>query len=124
MIKISEIGKAHNRWAILSIIFTIFFLAMILIIISFTFTFCPLLQLLQFFKSFGQTGFASGKIPTVLKSSGEIPTVLKSYRNLVIIWKTPHSFETVRKMGNDPEKKDGFETFRKMVNDLEKSVQS
>ena len=70
------------------IIFTIFLLAMILTIISFTFTLCPLLQLLQCFKSFGQTGFASGNIRIVLKSSGKwqwsgkIRTFLKPSGNL------------------------------------------
>ena len=79
-------------------IFTIFFLAMILIIISFTFTFCPLLQLLQCFKSFGQTGFAFGIIRIVLKSS----------RKLAMIRKNPDSFETVRKIGNHLENSRSF----------------
>ena len=111
MIKTSEIGNAHNRKAMNCIIFTIFFLAMILIIISFTFTFCPLLQLLQCFKSFGQTGFASGNIRTVLKSSGK----------LAMIRKNPDSFEIIRKIGNDLEKSGHFETVRKIDNHLEKS---
>ena len=90
---------------------TIFFLSMTLIIILFTFTFCPLLQLLQCFKLFGQTGFASGNIRTVFEiiqkigtDLEKIQTFLKPSRTLTIIWKNPDSFETVQKIRNDLEK--------------------
>ena len=50
------------------------------------------------FKSFGQTGYASGNIRTVLKSS----------EKLAMIRKNTDSFETVRKIGNDLEKSGQF----------------
>ena len=54
---------------------------------SFIFTICSVLQLLQ-------TGFASRKIWTVLKSSGK----------LAVIWKNPDSFEIIWKIGSHLEK--------------------
>ena len=99
---------------------------------------------MQCFKSFGQTGFASGNIWTVLKSS----------RKLTMTWKNPDIFETIRKINNNMEKSgqywncpencqwsgtirtilklsgklvmiwenpDSFETLRKIDNYLEKS---
>ena len=50
------------------------------------------------FKSFGQTGFASGNIRTVLKPSGK----------LAMIRKNQGIFETVRKIDNHLEKSGQF----------------
>ena len=94
------------------IIFTIFLLAMILIIRSFTFTFCLILQLLQSLKSLGQTGSASRKIQTVLKNhlanwhlSRKPRTVLKSPGQLAI---TRKDQDSLRKIGYHLEKSTQF----------------
>ena len=113
------------------IIFTIFSLAIILIIISFTFTFCPLLQLLQCNASNHLVKLllhleTSRQFWNPLENrpwSGKIRTALKPSRKLAMIWKNLDSFETVQKIDDYLEKSGQFETVRKIDNHLEKSGQ-
>ena len=94
------------------IIFTIFSLAIILIIISFTFTFCPLLQLLQCNASNHLVKLllhleTSRQFWNPLENrpwSGKIWTALKPSRKLAMIWKNLDSFETVQKIDDYLEK--------------------
>ena len=109
------------------IILRIFFLSMIMIIILFTFTFCPLLQLLKCFKLFGQTGFASENLRIVLKSSRKLamiwknPDFLKPSGKLTIIWKSLDNFETVWKIGSYLDKSEQFWNRPETGNHLENS---
>ena len=109
------------------IIFTIFSLAIILIIISFAFTFCPLLQLLRCNASNHLVKLllhleTSRQFWNPLENrpwSGKIRTALKPSRKLAMIWKNLDSFETVQKIDDYLEKSGQFETVRKIDNHLE-----